>query len=138
MPGMTIEDLNRRFKIVPTSLFTLPRDLSKTPEGQPVEGDCQDYAKTVRRILKVKPWQAIVWRCWSPQNGLLPRHAVLWVKGKGWIDSTDREFRRTPAPHKRAWPVGTPFIAFLIWQFCIFKGWLAIPDILIQAMGLFL
>lgn len=123
MPEMTIEDLNRRFKIVPTSLFTLPRDLSKTPGGQPLEGDCQDYAKTVRRILKVKPWQAIVWRCWSPQNGLLPRHAVIWVKGYGWVDSTRREWRDSPTPHRRCWPVGAPAIAFVIWQIGLYLGW---------------
>ena len=110
---MTLDELKRRFKIVPTSLIGLPRDLSKTPKGQPVEGDCQDFAKTVRAIMGVKPWEAIVWRCWSPQNGILPRHAVIWVKGYGWIDSTEREWRDSPKPHKRAWPVGTPVLVGL-------------------------
>jgi hypothetical protein len=102
---MTLAEFNRRFRIVPTSLFGLPRDLSKAAKP---EGDCQDYAKTVKAILGVKFPQAIVWRCWSKQNGVLPRHAVLFVRSKGWIDSTRREWRDSPAPHRRAWPVGTP------------------------------
>ena len=98
------------FKIIPTSLFGLPRDLSDDPEPR---GDCQDFARTVRKIMRVKPWEAVVWRCWSPQNGLLPRHAVIWVKGHGWIDSTTREWRSSPKPHRRAWPVGAPVLAII-------------------------
>lgn len=108
---MTLAEFNRRFKIVPTSLLGLPRDMSRSDKP---EGDCQDFARTVRKIMGVKPWQAVVWRCWSPQNGILPRHAVLWVKGHGWIDSTVREFRDTPAPHRRAWPVGTPALVGMV------------------------
>jgi hypothetical protein len=107
---MTLAELNRRFRIVPTSLLGFPRDLSNSTKP---EGDCQTYAKTVKAILGVKFPQAIVWRCRSPQNGLLPRHAVLWVKGRGFIDSTRREFRDSPAPHRRAWPVGTPALVGL-------------------------
>lgn len=107
---MTLAEFNRRFRIVPTSLIGLPRDLSGVPMGQPVTGDCQDYAKTVKRILGVKFPRAVMVRCWSPQNGLIPRHAVLWVKGRGWIDSSGREFRRWPLPCVPAWPVGTPAI----------------------------
>ena len=102
------------FRIVPTSLFNWPRDLIRDPKPR---GDCQDFAKTVRKSMGVKPWEAVVWRCWSPQNGLIPRHAVLWVKGHGWIDSTERQWRASPAPHRRAWPVGTPAIlavAFIV------------------------
>ena len=110
-----------RFKIVPTSLFGLPRDLSKG--DKPLEGDCQDFAKTVKRILGVKFPDAIMWRCWSPQNGRIPRHAVLYVKGKGWIDSTERKWRDTPAPHRKAWPVGTvPAVAVL--AFVAVQAWL--------------
>lgn len=110
---VTLSEFNIRFRIVPTSLFGLPRDLSKTQPGVPANGDCQDYARTVRKIMRVKPWEAIVWRCWSPVNGALPRHAVIWVKGHGWIDSTRREWRDSPAPHKRAWPVGAPALVGL-------------------------
>ena len=63
--SMTLAEFSRKFRIVPTSLFGLPR------------------------------------------------HAVLWVKGRGWIDSTNREWRATPAPHKRAWPVGAPALVGL-------------------------
>ena len=98
---LTIQELNRRYKIVPTSLLGLPRDLSDATPGAALQGDCQDYARTVRSIMGVKPWEAVVWRCWSPQNGILPRHAVIWVKGHGWIDSTEREWRDSPAPHRR-------------------------------------
>ena len=109
---MTLAEFNRRFRIVPTSLIGLPRDLSKG--DKPLDGDCQDFARTVRKIMGVKPWEAVVWRCWSPQNGIIPRHAVIWVKGRGWIDSTNREWRDTPAPHRKAWPVGAvPVIAAL-------------------------
>ena len=110
---MTLEEFNRRFKIVPTSLLSLPRDLSDKGPDAKLESDCQTYAKTVKRILAVKFPRAIVWRCWSPVNGTIPRHAVLYVKGKGWIDSTRREWRDSPAPHRRAWPVGTPAIVGL-------------------------
>ncbi len=124
---MTLAELNRRFRIVKTGLLSLPRDLSGVPMGHPVTGDCQDYAKTVKRILGVKFPGAVVWRCWSPQNGRIPRHAVLWVRGRGWIDSTDRTWRDTPAPHRRAWPVGTvPLVAalaFVAGQAWV-RGWL--------------
>ena len=108
---MNLDEFNRRFRIVPTSLISLPRDLRNTPKGQPVTGDCQDYARTVRKILGVKPWEAIMVRCWSDK--VIPRHAVLWVKGRGWIDSTNRTFRRTPLPNIPCWPVGTPVIVGL-------------------------
>jgi hypothetical protein len=52
-------------------------------------------------------------RCWSKPG--LPRHAVLWVFGRGFIDSTTREFRKTPLPCIPAWPVGTPAILGLAW-----------------------
>ena len=120
---MTLDELNRRFKIVPTSLFTLPRDLTDTLPGMPVEGDCQDYAKSVKKILGLKPWQAVMIRCWSPINRILPRHAVLWVPGRGWIDSSNRQFRKSPLPNIPIWPVGTPAIVFVGWQIGIHMGW---------------
>ena len=103
------------FKIIPTSLFGLPRDMSDDPEPR---GDCQDFAKTVKRIEGVKFPKAIVIRGWSPLNWkppFLPRHAVLWVKGKGFIDSTRREYRKWPWPHIPAWPVGAPVVLGVAW-----------------------
>lgn len=98
------------FKIVPTSLISLPRDLSNDPSPR---GDCQDFAKTVKRI---EGRFGIMIRCWSKTSFPIPRHAVMWIKGKGFIDSTHREYRRTPWPHFPLWPVGTPFIAAALWS----------------------
>lgn len=118
---MTLDEFNKRFRIVPTSLFGLPRDLSQTPLGQPVTGDCQTFAKTVKRILGVKFPRAVVIRCWSKPG--LPRHAVLWVKGRGFIDSSTRHFRKTPWPCIPAWPVGTPAIVGLAWAAKMWGWW---------------
>jgi hypothetical protein len=108
---------NLLYKIIKTSIFSLPR-------RNAFKGDCQTYARNIRRILNVKPWEAVVWRCWSPQNKWWwPRHAVIWVKGYGWIDSTKREFRDKPDPHTRLWPVGTPAIVWLIYSIGVFQGW---------------
>jgi hypothetical protein len=109
---MTLAEFNRRFRIVPTSLWNWPRDLSKAGPDEMLGDDCQTYAKTVKRILDVKFPRAIVIRCWSKPG--LPRHAVLWVKGRGFIDSTTRQFRKTPLPCIPAWPVGTPAIVGML------------------------
>jgi len=108
---MTLDEFNRRFRIVDTSLLSLAHDVSKTPKGQPVTGDCQTYAKSVRRILGLPWWRAPMIRCWS--QSIIPRHAVLWVPGKGFIDSTTRHFRKTPLPCIPLWPVGTPLLVGL-------------------------
>lgn len=115
---------NRRFRIVPTSLLGRARDLSHLRPG-PLVGDCQTYCRTVRSILGLKPWQGVRWRCWSKEGRprWVPRHAVLWVKGKGWIDSTHREFRPSPAPHRRLWPIGTPTAAGITWAVGLWNGW---------------
>lgn len=121
---LTLSQFNHQFKIVPTSLFSLPKDFSNTPPGRPIEGDCQDYARTARKIMRVKPWQAVTFRCWSPQNGLLPRHAVLWVKGHGWIDSSNRQFRENVRPKNTPiWPVGTPAFVSWAWVTGFYMGW---------------
>lgn len=115
---MNLQEFNAKFRIVPTGLLDLPRDLS---ESDKPEGDCQDYAKSVKAILDVKFPKAIMIRCWSDKP--IPRHAVLWVKGRGFIDSTVREFRKTPLPHIPAWPVGTPAIAAAVYVFGVWNGW---------------
>lgn len=111
---MTTEDFNSVFRYRKGSIFGLWRDLSarETPQG-----DCQDYAWSVLCIEAGSPWKAIltgramIWRCQSPVNGLIPRHAVLWLRGKGWIDSTERHWRDRPAPHKLRWPAFSPVLA---------------------------
>lgn len=124
---MTLAEFNRRFRIVPTSLFNWPRDLSKAGPNEPLEDDCQSYGKTVKSIEGVKFPRAIMIRCWSRQNlrkfPFVPRHAVLWVKGKGFIDSTVREYRKTPWPHIPAWPVGAPAILALAWVAKLWGWW---------------
>jgi hypothetical protein len=115
---MTLAEFNRRFRIVPTSLWNWPRDLSKAGPDEPLGDDCQTYARTVAAIEGVRFPRAIMVRCWSPQNlrkfPFVPRHAVMWIKGKGFIDSSRREYRKTPWPHIPAWPVGAPLVAFLL------------------------
>ena len=123
---LTYEQLKKRFKVVPTKLLGLPKDKSDVAPGMPVNGDCQDYAKTSKKVLGLKWYQAMQIRCWSPLNRkkfpYLPRHAVLWVFGQGFLDSTDRDLRKSPLPHWPLWPVGTPFIAFVVWQIGIDLG----------------
>jgi len=96
------------FEIVPTSLIDPPSNLSMIDQPR---GDCQDFGRTVKEILGVKFPRAIMIRCWSPQNfkafPFVPRHAVMCIKGRGCIDSTYRDFRKTPLPCIPAWPVGT-------------------------------
>jgi hypothetical protein len=113
---------NRDFRVVDTSLLSLPRDLSDKNPGEPLLSDCQSYARTVKRIIGAKFPRSFIWRVWSPQNGRIPRHAVLWVKGKGYIDSTERKWRDTPAPHRKAWPVGTvPVVGLVV--FLVSQAW---------------
>lgn len=131
----TLEKLahfNRVFKIVPTSLFNVPR--SKAGDTKP-GGDCQDYGKSIKDILDVSFPKAIMVRCYSKENlkfPFLPRHAVLWVKGLGFIDSTRREFRKTPWPHLPVWPVGAPLIGGIVWSVGFWNGWWGAPDWLIN------
>ncbi len=111
---MTVESFARAFRYRKGSILAPWKNVSRDPEPQ---GDCQDFAWSVLHIeTGGKPWRhiltgrAMLWRSKSPVNGFLPRHAVLWVKGRGWIDSTDRFWRYSPKPHKRAWPVGAPVL----------------------------
>jgi hypothetical protein len=109
---MTTEAFCRAFRYVRGKPFSLIRDVSRDEEPQ---GACGTFAWSVLSLeTGGHPWRAILtgkamlWRCKSPSNATIPRHAVLWLRGKGWIDSTVREWRDSPAPHRRAWPVGTP------------------------------
>jgi hypothetical protein len=89
-------------------------------------GDCQDFSWTML-IIKAGGWfkalfmlltfQAIIWRCWSPVNGIFPRHAVLSYRGQ-FIDSTYDTWRDNVEPCRRAWPVGTPILVggLVAWQ----------------------
>ena len=85
------------------------------------EGDCDDFALTVL-ILEEGGWLGAIWALltfkacfWlvhSPSNFIIPRHVVLHHRKLGWIDSTERTWRNTPAPHRRRLPLLAPW-AFL-------------------------
>lgn len=114
---MTTESFARAFRYHRTKPFSLIRNVSRDLEPK---GACGTFAWSVLHIeTGGKPWQAILtgkamlWRCKSPVNKAVPRHVVLWVRGKGWIDSTDRFWRDSPAPNKLWWPVGAPVIVGL-------------------------
>ena len=81
-------------------------------------GDCDDFALTVAHTMaggwlklwwKVLTFQCVFWLVKSPSNGIFPRHVVLWYRGRGWIDSTERAWRDTPAPHKLRLPLLMPW-----------------------------
>jgi len=114
-PPMTTDELCRRFRIRKTSIFGLWRDLRK--DLNPAD-DCQSFAWTVliletggklQALKAMLTLRAVVWRCWSPQNGLIPRHAALCYRGQ-WIDSTTRYWRADASPHRRAYPAGLPVL----------------------------
>jgi len=115
---MSVSDaFARAFRYKRSFPFSLIRDVSQDEEPQ---GACGTFAWSVLSLeTGGNPWRAILtgramlWRCWSPVNGKVPRHACLWLRGNGWIDSTHREWRDNPAPHRRAWPVGTPALVGL-------------------------
>jgi hypothetical protein len=111
----------RAFRYHGGSIFAPWRNVSR--DAKPT-GDCQDFAWSVLSLATDgKPWRAIltgramIWRAHSPVNRVLPRHAVLWLNGKGWIDSTNREWRATPSPHRLRWPAGLPILALVA---CLF------------------
>jgi len=114
--SMTTDELLRRFRYRGGSLLAPWRDIRGDATG-----DCQDVCWTVllietgsvaKALLALLTLRAVVWRCWSPANGVLPRHAVLRYRGM-WIDSTTRYWRNSPSPHRRAWPVGAPVLVGL-------------------------
>lgn len=111
--SMTTDELCRRFRIRKTSIFGLWRDLRDDPN--PAD-DCQSFAWTVllietgsvpKALLALLTFRAVIWRAWSPVNGVIPRHAVLKYRGN-YIDSTTRYWRPDASPHRRAYPVGLP------------------------------
>ena len=115
---MSVEAFASAFRYKRTKPFSVIRNVSRDLEPQ---GACGTFAWSVLHIeTGGKPWQAIftgkamLWRAWSPVNGKAPRHVVLWVRGKGWIDSTDRYWRDEPL-NRRAWPVGLPVVLGVAW-----------------------
>lgn len=119
---------NKHYKIVDTDLLELPEDLSDFDENAVLQGDCQTYGKTVKNIVGAKFPRAIMFRCFSTTSNpkWLPRHAVLWVKGMGWIDSSNRKWRNSPLPNCwPIWPVAFPIIAFTVYSIAVWFGWIS-------------
>jgi len=68
------------------------------PEG-PLEGDCEDFSLTAAWILSGQSWfrlmvniallRMVMWSVMTPWG---ERHAVLWVRGKGWICNIHKDF----------------------------------------------
>lgn len=125
---MTTEAFCRAFRYRGGSVLSLWRNVSRDLEPR---GDCQDFAWSVLHIeTGGKPWRAIllgramIWRAHSPVNGVLPRHALLWLKGKGYIDSSDRFWRDSPKPNGLRWPAGLPLILAAGFMALMWRGWL--------------
>ena len=112
-PPMTTDELCRRFVYRKGSILSPWKDIRKTSTG-----DCQDLVWTIllietgsvpKALWALLTLRAVIWRAWSPVNGLIPRHAILQYRGM-WIDSTTRYWRNSPSPHRRAYPVGLPVL----------------------------
>ena len=94
------------------------------------KGDCNDFVLTVlyhecgqsrlRVFWAILTCQAIFWHVASPQNKgihrIWGRHTVLKYKGR-YVDSTDRRWRSTVAPHSKRFPKMflVPFL-FIRWR----------------------
>ena len=122
-PPMTTDELCRRLVYRKGSILSPWKDIRETATG-----DCQDFAWTVlimetggklQALKAMLTFRAMIWRCWSPQNGLIPRHAVLQYRGN-FIDSTTRYWRANATPNRRAYPAGLPVLiglAAALWGF---------------------
>lgn len=120
---MTTEAFAKAFRYRKGSILSPWRDVSRDAEPS---GDCQDLCWSVlcleaggklRALLAMLTFRAVIWRAYSPVNGAIPRHAILWLRGKGYIDSSDRYWRPSPKPHRPVYPAGLPVLlalAFLI------------------------
>lgn len=86
-----------------------------------VRGDCEDFTYTVLWLIADKSWmnfwwllfscQAMFWRTNIPKTG--QPHAMLWVRGYGWIDCNFPAW--SPAPiYPKVFPIIAPFIALAL------------------------
>lgn len=80
-------------------------------------GDCDDFAITALylesgRSLKRMWWNLLTLQAaiWMVQTVEGEYHAVLWVRGKGWIDNIVPLWREE-CGYKRLWPWPWPAIA---------------------------
>lgn len=91
-----IDDLNDRFKWTADGKV----DSWRVLQGQgKLRGDCDDYALTALFIHCDYSWFILWWRVLTFQSMIwLTRtkggelHAMLWHRGRGWIDNTNPEW----------------------------------------------
>lgn len=83
-------------------------------------GDCGTFALTVaykeadqswiKLWFKVLTFQTTFWLVKSPSNTMLPRHVIVYIRGKGWADSTfPKSFHNSAEPHKKVLPLIFPW-----------------------------
>lgn len=126
-----LEDLNSR--------FVYRRDKGESwkilKTAGRIDGDCEDYSLTLIWLAEGKSiirfWWAlitfkyVIFYCMSPRD---VGHAILWVRGHGWIDNIQREF--FPSPRARSYrlrfPVLAPLVAmlFVLRPLLRLRGWI--------------
>lgn len=98
------------------------------PEGT-LKGDCDDFALTALWIMcgrsKIKMWwkvltfRAVIWYCLSKRgNG----HAVLWMKGHGWIDNMFPNWSKEFKHKNKVFPFTAPHMLMKMLVGKISKG----------------
>lgn len=112
---MTFTELKKRFKN--KDMFPLKpwNNVTNTPEGKPVGGDCEDWgwsswvavAGGVKNaLIEMVTLKGIMWRCRSKHNyWFWPRHAVLQRNGK-FTDSNSKDWRDDIGENTRYYPAG--------------------------------
>lgn len=94
--------------------------LLDAPQGQ-LHGDCEDFALSVLWIMAGRSWwhlwwwvitgQAMIWNARFDGHGAA--HAMLWLRGHGWICSYYRMWSAAPH-HARVFPYVAPLLAAVL------------------------
>jgi len=89
------------------------------PPDRPA-GVCTDFAWTMawleagsflKLLWNLITFKMVFWLVHSKENKILPRHVVLYYRGKGWIDSTF-PFWRDKLYHTKVLPLFWPWALF--------------------------
>ena len=85
-----------------------------------IHGDCEDFAYTVLWLMAGRSWLKFWWlvvSCqavlWFVKTQYGEGHAVLWMRGHGWIDCNHREWSATPH-YKKVFPYIAPSLALVL------------------------